>query len=1027
MAPNATQSFSALLADRVHGRSLEQLSFVELFAGTGGLSAAIRHVGLAAIGIDHVVAKRALAPVLHLDLSQEAGQALMWDMLARPGVVFVHLGPPCGTSSRARDIANGGPPPLRSDRFPDGRPSLAGTNRARVDTANLLYQLSGQVMAFCCRHGILCTIENPSRSFAWQTSHLQKPLQPWSPMLTSIHLHACMFGSQRRKATKLLANHPGFQRLGILCDNMHPHEPWGRVRSGWATALEVAYPPKLCRAWASACKEILLEHQALDITDLAAQQLPPNLGARAAVGTQPRGKRLKPAVREVKHVIRVTGPPDTVRLLPPRCKEDAPFPPQLQVQPSLTCLPAGARLLRTQMCPGDGARDIMEATYGIPWEPEEFIAQAVQMGHPAHFVDSVPKVLRDAIHEITSNSLGTMASHRTEAMRKWMARAVETREEEARAMLTAPEHCRKILGRKNLTVFREMLEEVGYDDTTLCSDIRRGFDLMGDLHGPDSFPRKVSYATLRPEEVRSAAKDTRKAIALSALSSRDKDLDKELYDITLDEVKRGWLDGPFELDALPPDATVSRRFGVKQGSTLADGTRAVKVRPIDDLSESLINLTNGGEVTIAPMGVDAILAALVLRMRSKTCVKLRAKTIDLRKAYKNLPVSLDALRDSHLMVFDPLSGRPQVFRSRVLVFGARASVMGFCRTAAGIWSIGAGLFHLHWTSYFDDFFLVCEEGEERHIDLAQRLLFQLLGWETSTEKEAEFHELARVLGIEIDLASASVGILMAKNGASRVVEIGGQIDSILSRGRYSRGELKVLRGRLQFAEQQVYGRSSAWMVQILSHAAEASPSGRTTPELERALRFLKHRLETAGPREVSAKEGSTWFLFTDACLETTGGLGGILYNHQGSVHSWYSQEVPPSLCQDLNPDAKRTIISELEALAVLAGLECLCGHLSSKCEDRLVVFIDNEAALGSLISGKASTRVTRSIVDLVAEWEFARCPGLWFERVPSHSNPADGPSRSACTGLDPLCNQRLHLDALVGRVVAHCVEGPRSS
>ena len=49
-------------------------------------------------------------------------------------------------------------------------------------------------------------------------------------------------------------------------------------------------------------------------------------------------------------------------------------------------------------------------------------------------------------------------------------------------------------------------------------------------------------------------------------------------------------------------------------------------------------------------------------------------------------------------------------------------MMGFCRTAAGIWCIGAGLFHLHRTSYFDDFFLVCEEGEERHIDLAQRLL-----------------------------------------------------------------------------------------------------------------------------------------------------------------------------------------------------------------------------------------------------------------------------------------------------------------
>ena len=200
------QSFSALLTHRVQGRSLEQLSFIEIFAGTGGLSAAIRHIGLDAVGIDHVVAKRALAPVLRLDLSTEDGKALMWDMLARPSVAFVHLGPPCGTSSRARDIANGGPPPLRSDRFPDGRPNLTGTDLARVTTANALYHL---VMAFCCQQGILCTIENPSRSFAWQTSHLRGPLRPWSSTLVSIHLHTCMFGSSRRKATKLLANHPG--------------------------------------------------------------------------------------------------------------------------------------------------------------------------------------------------------------------------------------------------------------------------------------------------------------------------------------------------------------------------------------------------------------------------------------------------------------------------------------------------------------------------------------------------------------------------------------------------------------------------------------------------------------------------------------------------------------------------------------------------------------------------------------------------------------------------------------------------
>jgi hypothetical protein len=42
----------------------------------------------------------------------------------------------------------------------------------------------------------------------------------------------------------------------------------------------------------------------------------------------------------------------------------------------------------------------------------------------------------------------------------------------------------------------------------------------------------------------------------------------------------------------------------------------------------------------------------------------------------------------------------------VLPFGARAAVMGFCRTSYAIGRIGVVVFNLHWTVYFDDFFLV---------------------------------------------------------------------------------------------------------------------------------------------------------------------------------------------------------------------------------------------------------------------------------------------------------------------------------
>ena len=51
------------------------------------------------------------------------------------------------------------------------------------------------------------------------------------------------------------------------------------------------------------------------------------------------------------------------------------------------------------------------------------------------------------------------------------------------------------------------------------------------------------------------------------------------------------------------------------------------------------------------------------------------------------------------------------------------------------------LFSIHWSVYFDDFVLVASEPECKHLDMIQGGLFSLLGWETSSEKDAGFSEL----------------------------------------------------------------------------------------------------------------------------------------------------------------------------------------------------------------------------------------------------------------------------------------------
>ena len=143
--------FEQKFFERVSNKSISELYFLEVFSGTGGLTAAVRHLGLQhSLGVDAHVTKRVKAPIIRLDLTSHHGQELLWKVLDHPNLAAVHLGPPCGTSSRAREIRRDhgpDPKPLRSTQFPDGLPTLRGLDAKRVHSANILYDLSGEIMA----------------------------------------------------------------------------------------------------------------------------------------------------------------------------------------------------------------------------------------------------------------------------------------------------------------------------------------------------------------------------------------------------------------------------------------------------------------------------------------------------------------------------------------------------------------------------------------------------------------------------------------------------------------------------------------------------------------------------------------------------------------------------------------------------------------------------------------------------------------------------------------------------------------
>ena len=140
---------------------LHEAFVVEIFAGTGGITAWLTKVGMtSSFGIDSMKFKHTKVPIVVLDLLTAEGKRLLWQYLNNNRVIGAWMAPPCGTSSKARKIANGGPRPHRSDAEPDGLCGLGSNDRLRVDTPNAVYRLTTKIINFCFCEGLFFFVEN---------------------------------------------------------------------------------------------------------------------------------------------------------------------------------------------------------------------------------------------------------------------------------------------------------------------------------------------------------------------------------------------------------------------------------------------------------------------------------------------------------------------------------------------------------------------------------------------------------------------------------------------------------------------------------------------------------------------------------------------------------------------------------------------------------------------------------------------------------------------------------------------------
>ena len=606
-----------------------------------------------AFGIDHQVSRRLSAPILQLDLLDPAALQHLREMIAEPNCIFVHMAPPCGTASRARLIQRSStdPPILRTDRHPDGLPHLTGDLAARVQAANSLYHITVELGKLCLQHAVLFSIENPSRSFMWAT-------QPFRAWLSKCHLrhtifHHCEYGSARRKCTRFVHCIPGLHLKP--CSGSHPHEKWGRASAGWATSEETAYPWQLCRAFAAQIVLLLQDLGALCPTPAFASQ-EATLQAARGLSNHQSGKASLPLVPEFKHADCSSRP-----------------------------LPPLSRALSTPrkgyVASAEGSQeDKTDITVGIHWSPEEFISEALKIGHPEQVTNLLPPELQCALDKNETTSLHAIGMERTSELRRWISLANRHAGDEAQLKTTLGERRAEVLKDKRILLLRQLIADSGHIDLSLPDDLARGFDLTGKLPPSSFFADKFRPASLPCASLRGVADRARDILISSAKSSGDHDMDVALYEATLKERDKGFLVGPVDPSALPAGSTITRRFGVQQKG---------KLRPIDDYKASMVDASVTQTEGVSVHGVDHI-AAMVsermkqLRRKGGAHCQLLGKCWDLAAAYKQGPLSDEAYdMDAYLMVFNPASQQPEVFQQRVLPFGT-----GHCLPAVLLGFVG---------------------------------------------------------------------------------------------------------------------------------------------------------------------------------------------------------------------------------------------------------------------------------------------------------------------------------------------------
>ena len=241
----------------------------------------------------------------------------------------------------------------------------------------------------------------------------------------------------------------------------------------------------------------------------------------------------------------------------------------------------------------------------------------------------------------------------------------------------------------------------------------------------------------------------------------------------------------------------------------------------------------------------------------------------------------------------------------------------------------------------------------------------------------------------------TLSISLSREKASRWASL---IERILNDETISHTSLESLLGRLVFAQAAVFGRFARAMAKPL-YAKFYAPrfSTNITPAIFRNLTWWLSALQNTQSRIIAFDRSlPDWVLYTDAAFDEgpEGARMAALFFRVGVL----PPRRPAELLLTGRPS--RAEVVYFQHTSVIFGLELAAvvlaiSHFRFSLRNKAVtVYVDNNAALSALINGDSSSTAAFPLIAIVWFLSAAFNIALWFERVETHRNIADIPTRS---------------------------------